>query len=206
MKTSWSTLVTMLLVWMVGCETQDPTATQEPTESLSSSHGEGSLPSGGLVPSQTPSYGTLEDATAAGTPGSLRLSVDVAGSIPRFPDSFISGVPVFGYAWADLDTGEGIVSVIHPLIGRDSNQNPDAWHTHPVQLSGGSAFDFCVESIGTSQGGISIRGDIMNLNMATRQAGVSADDLDVAAAFTVHGDAGCLTTGLGVAIHSALGL
>ena len=153
----------------------------------------------------TPAYASLDGAAAEGTDGgALDLTVDAAGAIPRFPDAFLGAVAVFGYAWADLDTGAGIVSVIHPVIGRDSRQNPDGWHTHPVQLTGGTkpagASDFCVVSIGTSQGGIAIRDDVMRVQMADGWAAVSADALDVAASFIVQGDDGCAATGLGVVI------
>ncbi len=154
-----------------------------------------------------PDYAGLEGATAQGRGKSLHLTVDAAGSIPRFPDSYITSVAVFGYAWADLDTGAGIVAVIHPVIGRDSRQNPDGWHTHPVQLSGGTkpsgTSDFCIESIGRSQGGIAILGDIMRVHMAERWAGISASALDVAASFVVQGDSGCAGSGLGVVVLDA---
>lgn len=153
-----------------------------------------------------PAYTELDDASAAGNDGSLRLTVDAGGDIPRFPDEFVNTVAVFGYGWVDGDTGNGVVAVIHPVIGRDSNQNPDGWHTHPVTLSAGAAFEFCIEAIGTSQGGISIRGDRLSLNMAARQAGLSADDLDVAAAFIVAADAGCTATGLGVDVLDTEGI
>jgi hypothetical protein len=83
----------------------------------------------------------------------LFASIEALDTIPRFPDQFIESVLVFGYAWVDSDTGEGIVVAIHPEF-RDSNQNPDAWHTHPVQLSSGdgTSSDFCIEELGTSQG------------------------------------------------------
>lgn len=148
-------------------------------------------------------YTELDAASASGNAGSLKLAVDAGGTIPRFPDAFLNSVAVFGYGWVDGDTGNGVVAVIHPVIGRDSRQNPDGWHTHPVSLSGGAAFDFCIEAIGTSQGGISIRGDRLRLAIAARQAGLSADDLDVAAAFIVAADAGCVTTGLGVDVLDA---
>jgi hypothetical protein len=67
----------------------------------------------------------------------MHLTIDAGGGIPRHPDSFIHSVAVFGYAWADLDTGKGIVAVIHPTIGRDSKQNPDGWHTHASSSLGG---------------------------------------------------------------------
>jgi hypothetical protein len=135
----------------------------------------------------------------------MQLSVDAAGDIPRQPDAFIHSVAVFGYAWADLDTGKGIVAVIHPTIGRDSKQNPDGWHTHPVQLTGGTTTsggtsDFCIVSIGRSQAGIAIQGGVMRTNVALRWAGLSVNALDVAASFVVQVDAGCSGSGLGVAV------
>ncbi|HUG02261.1 MAG TPA: hypothetical protein VML95_10380 [Longimicrobiales bacterium] len=158
------------------------------------------------VGSTYPAYSDLKGASAEGTAGSLHLSVDTEGTIPRHPDAFIGSVAVFGYGWVDGDTGDGVVAVIHPLIGRDSNQNPDGWHTHPVTLGAGSAFDFCIISIGTSQGGIANTGGNLRLNMAGRQAGLAAEDMDVAASFIVAVDAGCGGLGLGVKVLDALSL
>ena len=155
------------------------------------------------IPDPATSFTGLDAGAARGTPGSLHLQVDASGAIPRFPDAFINSVAVFGYAWADLGTGKGIVAVIHPTIGRDSRQNPDGWHTHPVELGGGTApggeSDFCIVSIGRSQGGISIQDDVLRVEMAERWAGIPAASLDVAASFIVQADEGC-TSGLGVAI------
>ena len=166
-------------------------------------HGGGSA----VVISALPDYTTVESADAAASGGALKLEADVAGGIPRLADTYISSVAVFGYAWADLGTGRGIVAVIHPAIGRDSNQNPDAWHTHPVQLAGGAGTsNFCIVSLGTSQAGIAIVGDEIRVNIAQAQAGLSAGDLDVAAAFIVQPEAGCAATGLGVKALSAVPL
>jgi hypothetical protein len=159
-----------------------------------------------VVIAQAPSYTTLDAAAASETGGSLHLAVNAGGDVPRFPDAFINSVPVFGYAWVDLATGVGVVATIHPLIGRDSNQNPRAWHAHQVQLSAGAAFDFCIASLGTAQGGLTIQADELGLNLALHQAGVSAGALDVAAAFVVQPDAGCAATGLGVDVLDAEGL
>jgi hypothetical protein len=149
----------------------------------------------------------MESAGAAGSGGALKLESDVAGQVPRLADTYIGGVAVFGFAWADLGTGRAIVAVIHPAIGRDSNQNPDAWHTHPVQLAAGAgASNFCIVSIGTSQAGIAITRDRIRVHIAENQAGLSASSLDVAAAFIVQGEAGCAATGLGVKVLSAVNL
>jgi hypothetical protein len=151
-----------------------------------------------------PDYAQLDDAAARGSGGSLHLTVNTAGDIPRHPDAFIQSVAVFGYAWADLATGQGIVAVIHPAIGRDSRQNPDGWHTHPVQLAAGTAAsDFCVVSIGRSQAGIAIQDDLMRTNIALQWAGINPGALDVAAAFVVQPDAACSGSGLGVLLLDA---
>jgi hypothetical protein len=157
-------------------------------------------PLGAVALASTPGYSQLDAASVRGTSGSLHASVDAGAAIPRFPDEFVRSVAVFGYAWLHLAAGKGVVAVIHPAIGADSHQNPNAWHTHPVQLTAGTASsDFCIVSIGTSQGGISIHDDVLRLEMAERQAGISASLLDVAAAFVVQPDAGC-ASGLGVEV------
>lgn len=157
---------------------------------------EGSLPA---VLLSHPAYASLDGASKAGNAGSLSLGIDAGAAIPRFPDAFILSVAVFGYAWVDGATGRGMVAVVHPAIGRDSRQNPDGWHSHPVQLTGGTAIsEFCVVEIGTSQGGIAIQEDELRLHLSTHWAGLSADALDVAAAFVVQPDVDCAATGLGV--------
>ena len=99
------------------------------------------------------------------------------------------------------------MAVIHPLIGRDSNQNPDNWHTHPVQLTAGAGTStFCIVSIGTSQGGIALHGAELRVSVAARQAGVAASELDVAASFIVEGNSACTGSGLGVVVLDAVTL
>jgi hypothetical protein len=151
-----------------------------------------------------PGYAQLDDGSARTTPGSLQLRIDAVGEIPRHPDAFIQSVAVFGYAWADLDSGKGVVAVIHPAIGRDSRQNPDGWHTHPVQLTAGTAVSsFCIVSIGRSQAGIDIRDDILRTNFSLRWAGLNAGALDVVAVFIVQADQDCTASGLGVLVLEA---
>ena len=157
---------------------------------------------GALLP-PAPAYSQLDGASAHSSGGSIHLGVDVEGDIPRHANPFILSVAVFGYAWADLESGQGIVAVIHPTIGRDSKQNPDGWHTHPVQLTegtvpNGGTSDFCVVRIGRSQGGIAIHTDQMQTNISVHWAGLDVDALDVAASFVVQIDQGCSGTGLGV--------
>ncbi len=170
-------------------------------------HSPSHLKSSGTVgfASTPPAYTQLDAATAAGSGGALSLAVDVQGDIPRFPDSYMQSVAVFGYAWLNASL-TGVVAVIHPVIGADSRQNPAGWHTHPVQLTAGTGnSDLCVASIGTSEGGISIQDDGLRLQISQNLAGVAAGDLAIVAAFIVQGDAGC-TSGLGVHVLSAKGL
>ena len=53
-------------------------------------------------------------------------------------------------------------------------------------------------SIGRSQAGIAIQGDLLRTNMALQWAGLDVNALDVAASFVVQADAGCSGSGLGV--------
>ena len=185
----------------------DSGLTDSDRELLAHTPADGNPPDASPLAVSPPAYGTLDGASARSTPGSLHLSVDAGGGIPRQPDSFIESVAVFGYAWADLDTGNGLVAVIHPVIGRDSRQNPDGWHTHPVQLTGGTAAsNFCIVSIGSSQGGIAIQDDALDTNLSLHWGSLDASALDVAAAFIVQGDAGCTATGLGVVVLGAVNL
>ena len=149
-------------------------------------------------------HAVVTSATADEKDGSLRLSVTTGADIPRFPDGLANSVLVFGYAWADLDTGDVVLATIHPTIGRDSHQNPDAWHPHPGVLGQeGQSSDFCVLSLGTAQGGIKIKGDTLSLNIETSQTSVTLAGLDGAVGFKVFADAGCVITGLGVEVTAA---
>ena len=206
----------LVLVLLAACVDSSPTAVDAVTPAAVDA---GALPAlvahdpathgvAGSVTKQSltaqPSYTGVDAGSATVRGGSVHLTVNSGGSIPRFPDTFITSIAVFGYAWADLETGAALVSVIHPVIGRDSRQNPDGWHTHPVQLGGGtSTSSFCVVSIGGSQAGIRIHGDAMNLSLPAGWLPGVAADLDVVAAFIVQADAGCLATGLGVAVLDA---
>jgi hypothetical protein len=148
-----------------------------------------------------PSYTQLLKATAATTPGSVMLSVTTGGNIPRFPDSFIQSVLVFGYAWVNTNNGQGLVAVIHPNF-KDSFQNPSAWHTHTVVLSSGtSTSNFCIQQLGTSEGGLTIINNVLGVNTGTAQAGTFVPN--VGASFVVQHDPGCTATGLGVKVLSS---
>lgn len=141
----------------------------------------------------------------------VRVSASTLGAIPKQADSFISSNVISGIAWADLGTGTALVATIHPALGRDSNQRPDGWHLHTVQLAGGATApnDFCLVAVLTTPtAGIRIQGSTMTIDLAASKlpdAGsgpISVDDIDAAVGFTVHGDdLGC-DTGLGVRIRT----
>ena len=203
-----SRLLPALACITVGCaDVQQPNRSvplaSHSDHALLAAHTPGGARQASVTPLVVAEYTTLDGASATGDGGSIKLSVNAGGEIPRHPDSFIESVAVFGFAWADLATGNGIVAVLHPAIGRDSRQNPDGWHTHTVLLAGGTTgtggtSDFCIAGLGRSQAGIAIHDDELVVSMSGHWAGLSTDELDVAAAFVVQPDTGCSATGLGV--------
>jgi hypothetical protein len=146
-----------------------------------------------------PPYTSVADASATTSNGRvLHLSIQAEDTIPRFPDEYIESVLVYGYAWMNKDTGEGVVAAIHPSF-YDSTQNPNAWHTHPVELSSTAEKSvFCIEELGTSQGGIRVIGDDMDIRMPNTHTERNNQEFDVARSFTVAEDEDCQTTGLRV--------
>lgn len=142
----------------------------------------------------------ISAASATENAGSLHLSVTPDGRPPRRIEEVGGGNAVFGYAWVDLDTGEGVAATIHPSFS-DSRQNPHGWHTHIVGLGAGAgAANFCLLSASAnSPGGIGIADSGVKVNISKTQAGgLSAGDLDAAAAFVVVGEALCPAPNLGV--------
>ncbi|HET9344383.1 MAG TPA: hypothetical protein VFO05_01675 [Candidatus Limnocylindrales bacterium] len=159
-----------------------------------------------------PAYLAVDDWSARALNGNVvRLSATTDGSVPLRPDAFISDNVIVGIGWADLGTGTALVATIHPVLGRDSAQRPDAWHLHTVQLAGGATApnDFCLVAVlSTPTAGIAIRGSTMTVNLnasSMPDAGngpIAASAIDAAVGFTVHpNDDGC-ATGLGVRIRT----
>jgi hypothetical protein len=132
------------------------------------------------------------------------LSATTKAAIPRHPNAFIRSNPVVGLGWVDTQTNTALVATIHPAIGRDSNQNPRAWHAHTVALTGGATApnDFCLGSItSTPTAGLSIHGATMRINVRSTALSVPPAGVDVAVGFTVQTDAAC-ASGLGVRVSS----
>jgi hypothetical protein len=122
------------------------------------------------------------------------LDATTKASIPRHPNTFIRSNPVVGIAWADLQTGKAFVVTIHPVIGRDSHQNPRAWHAHTVTLASGATApnDFCLAAINSSPtAGIAFQGAAVTINVRASVLPVTTSAFDTAVGFTVQADAAC---------------
>ena len=134
----------------------------------------------------------LTNASKSAKGNSLKLTIDAAGEITKDGSMFddTTNKVVLGYAWVEGVVKDGkqnaFVTALHPLF-RDSNQNPDAWHSHSVKLRsvGGPNFCLAVSDIGTTQAGISIQGNSIKVNTPLKQSGVNVDDLAVATSFTI---------------------
>lgn len=154
-----------------------------------------------LAAAPGPGYLEVESWSASlQNENAARLSVTTGGDIPRRPDAFAGSNPVAGLAWADLDTGKAVVATIHPVLGRDSNQNPDGWHAHTATLAGGATApnDFCVASIdSTPTAGVQIQDDTMTVNVRADQLPVAPSAFDAAVGFTIQPDSAC-ASGLAV--------
>ena len=150
-------------------------------------------------------YAQVTSFSAGAHNGNLaKLTVTVDGTIPRQADVFIRAHAVVGLAWADLDSGKVFVTTIHPVLGRDSHQNPNAWHAHTATLGGGATApnDFCVLSIdSTPTSGIAISGSTMVVNVSLDSLPVAPSAFDAAVGFTIEGDSAC-ASGLAVRIVS----
>lgn len=127
------------------------------------------------------------------------LSVTTGDDIPKKPDDFVNANVIAGFAWADLDSGWIVVTTIHPNLGRDSHQNPDAWHAHTATLEDGTAgSDFCVASINTTpEAGISTIKNTQTLRINVGDLATDVSELDGAVEFTINPEEGC-GSGLGV--------
>jgi len=161
----------------------------------------------GLAFAATPGPDYLDVTTwtaAAQNKSTAQLSATTKSSIPRRPDLFIRSNPVVGLAWVDSQTSKAFVVTIHPVLGRDSHQNPRAWHAHTVTLAGGatSPNDFCLVAItSTPTAGISIHGATMQTNVRRSALPVSPAAFDAAVGFTLQTDGAC-ASGLGVRVST----
>lgn len=152
-----------------------------------------------------PDYLEVASWNAAAKNGNTaRLAATTKAAIPRHPDTFIRSNPVVGIGWVDLQTSKAFVVTIHPVIGRDSHQNPRAWHAHTVTLAGGATApnDFCLAGINSSPtAGIAIQGATVTVNARGSALPVPAAAIDTAVGFTVQADAAC-SSHLGVRVST----
>jgi hypothetical protein len=161
----------------------------------------------GLAPAATagPAYLSVSSFKAVSKhKNAARLAVTTKAKIPRHPNAFIRSNPVVGLAWVDLATSKAFVVTIHPVLGRDSRQNPRGWHAHTVTLSGGATApnDFCLASINSSPtAGISIRGKTLKVNVRRSKLPVAPAAFDLATGFTVQHDSAC-SSGLAVRVST----
>lgn len=141
----------------------------------------------------SPSWAVVEAASADVQNSNMsKLSIDASGVILR--KTSVAPDAVAGFAFADLDTGIVLVATIHPTF-RDSAQNPDSWHLHAAQLAAPEGdHDFCIDSfLPNPQGGISIKDDVMNINIENAQMPFATANIDGAVGFVVNGQVGCGT-------------
>jgi hypothetical protein len=134
-----------------------------------------------LASTTPPDYTNVEDSSVEENNGKIKLTATTGGDIPKKADDFINSVLGFGFAW--LDGNEGIVAAIHPDFD-DSNQNPNAWHTHTVTLDGN-----CV-TVEDSQGGVIIKGNTLTLQFPKEFAG-NIEPGDDAVSFKLVEDESC---------------
>jgi len=155
-------------------------------------------PSGVLASGLGPAYLHVSSFSAGLlNPNLANLSVSTGSSIPRQPDAYILANPVVGIAWADLDSGKVFVVTIHPVLGRDSHQDPDSWHAHTATLAGGASApnDFCVASIdSTPTAGIQIHGNQLDVNVRSDALPVAPSAFDAAVGFTIQPDSACASS------------
>src|SRR6185503_16189936 len=146
-----------------------------------------------------PAWAVVSSFDVKANNGITMLSLATGGDIPRKPDEFVNNNAVAGFAWADLDTGKVFVTTIHPVLGRDSNQNPDSWHAHTATLTTGqNGHNFCVASIdSTPTAGISISGDSMSVSVQASNLPFAPGDIDGAVGFVINPDGAC---GSGLAV------
>ena len=148
-----------------------------------------------------PSYLTVSSAGVGCCRGDKMILLDVTtgGDIPRQPTDFIKSHLVAGIVWTNSDYSKAFMAVIHPVLGRDSNQNPDSWHLHTATLSSGAgSADFCVVSIDSNpKAGIKIKGDTMNISAKQSDVPLTVGNLGLSDGFVIDPEPAC-SSGLGL--------
>jgi hypothetical protein len=148
-----------------------------------------------IVPAMASAATWQHVETSSITPTSSQtstLTVVASDTIPKHTS--ILG----GFAWLySSGPNTAFVVVTHSGV-RDSNQNPDGWHTHNVLLGApGSNSDACIAGLSDTTAGISIQGNTVNVNVINSE--LTGTLSGSAKAFTIVGDTGC-SSGLGVVL------
>jgi hypothetical protein len=159
-----------------------------------------------LASSAGPAYLSVSSfSSTSKNKSTARLAVTTKAPIPRHPNAFIRANPAVGFGWVDIATVKAFVITIHPVLSRDSHQNPRAWHAHTVRLGGGFAIapdDYCIASIEASPtAGISIHGKTMRVNVRKSKLPVRPQDFDFATGFTLQHDSFC-SSGLAIRVST----
>jgi len=150
-----------------------------------------------------PSWTSVTDFNTGSVGNHTVLQLTTGGNIPHRADSFVTSNAVVGFAWADLDTAKLVVATIHPILGRDSHQNPDAWHIHTATLIAGvNGHPFCLASVdSTPEAGISINKNSMTVRLNSANLPYAIGDIDAAVGFTLNGEPACpAVPGLGFGV------
>ena len=117
----------------------------------------------------------------------VQLLIDATGDIPKNAGEGV----LAGFGWFYADGPDAVFAVTTHNPVRDSHQNPDKWHVHNVAVSDSintEIADACIASLsGYVQAGISIKGEIMQIN--TNQNSLSGTLSDGAGAFHIVNDA-----------------
>lgn len=142
----------------------------------------------------------LTSATKRIAGNSLHLTSTAIGPIPRgdaiFDDTVDKKVSV-GHGWLDLDDEDGdgkisgIITGVHPALGRDSKQNPNGLHTHVIEARPSPnptrTSDYCLVflELGNIQSGIAVNKNTIKSTTSLKKTGIDPDSLDTATAYTI---------------------
>src|SRR5260370_18653836 len=123
-----------------------------------------------------------------------QASVTAAAPIP------IQSSVLGGFAWFYASGPNTVFAATTHNGVRDSNQNPNGWHVHNVQLTTGTATSTaCIAGVSSdTTAGLSIQGDAMKVNVHDSE--LSGPLTGSAVAFSIVVDSGC-SSGLGVVVN-----
>ena len=136
---------------------------------------------------------TYSSVTPKNSQTSLLIAV-ASDNIPKHTD--VLG----GFAWFySSGSNQVFVAVTHNGV-RDSDQNPDGWHAHNVQLVAGESTgsDACITKLSDANVGLTLGTN--QIEVKVRNSELTGTLSGAAVAFTIVSDPGCTESGLGVNI------